>query len=67
MINARYPALPLLASRFSENGVIIIDDCVMLRWKKMVVKWAYSNGFTVESSFLNEKDALFLQRLRLTG
>lgn len=58
----RYPALYCLADRLSENGVIVVDDCIMPRWKDMVIKWAKENAFTVESRFLNEKDSLFLRR-----
>jgi predicted O-methyltransferase YrrM len=60
----RYPGLHYLASRLGENGVIVVDDCIMPRWKDRVVKWARENAFTVESRFLNEKDTLFLRRVR---
>jgi predicted O-methyltransferase YrrM len=60
----RYPGLHYLATRLGENGVIVVDDCIMPRWKDIVVKWARENAFTVESRFLNEKDTLFLRRSR---
>ena len=65
-LGTRYPGLTLMADRVKEDGVIIVDDCVMPRWKKIVVEWAFDNGFFVESRFLNEKDTLFLHR-RGTG
>lgn len=64
-LGLRYPALPLCASRLGDNSVIVVDDCVMPYWKKIVVGWASDNGFSVESLFLNEKDTLFLRRDKL--
>lgn len=61
-LGKRYPALPLMAGLMSENGCIIVDDCVMPKWKKRVLEWAISNGFIVESRYLNEKDGLLLRR-----
>jgi predicted O-methyltransferase YrrM len=63
-LGLRYPGLHYLATRLGENGVIVVDDCIMPRWKDSVVKWARENAFTVESRFLNEKDTLFLRRVR---
>ncbi|MFC1636032.1 class I SAM-dependent methyltransferase, partial [Planctomycetota bacterium] len=64
-LGKRYPALPLLADRLSASGIIIVDDCKMLRWKTIVLEWASTNGFVVESRFLNEKDTLFLRRCEM--
>lgn len=58
----RYPGLHYLASRLGQDGVIVVDDCIMPRWKEMVVRRATENAFVVESRFLNEKDTLFLRR-----
>ena len=61
-LGTRYPGLPLLADRLSATGVIVVDDCIMPRWKTIVLEWASENGFIVESRFHNEKDTLFLTR-----
>jgi predicted O-methyltransferase YrrM len=36
---ARYPALPLLADRFSEGSVVFLDDANRVEEKKIVERW----------------------------
>lgn len=61
-LGARYPALLLLGHLISDNGYIVVDDCVRPKWKKMVLDWAAENEFLVEEPFNNEKNALLLRR-----
>lgn len=59
---ARYPALPILASRLSDNAIIVLDDASRPDEQRMVTRWLKEfGGFSVRH-VNTEKGTVILQR-----
>ncbi|HEX04374.1 MAG TPA: class I SAM-dependent methyltransferase [Bacteroidetes bacterium] len=58
----RQPALSLLADKFHDNSVIIVDDTARPVWNSWVHMWAANNGFLVEEPAQLDGAALVLYK-----
>lgn len=61
--NARYPALPLLISKFSSEAFVLVDDAAREDEKEVIQRWLEEFPDLVKSDLPSEKGCVLLQKI----